>query len=131
MGVVVSRRGVSVSRLPGLCQRLNAPGGGFAIHALSGERVRDGFVVSIHPEREQYIGDRVDVGDVIAYAFENADLLVRAEWVLSCWRDDVTGVAHLDVSMVVYDRREAVRLCREYGQATFWDASTGRAVRVS
>ena len=127
--ISAASRDVSAGRMFGLCRDANRPDGGFAVGALSG-LVDSGYVVSVHPERESVVGGRLFPDDVVSFVYRNADLLSRAGYVASCWRDIRSGLAHLDVSTVVYDRREAVRLCREFDQLGFFDAWCGRGVRV-
>lgn len=121
---------ISREVLRGWARRLNVPGGGFSVSATSGADVRSGFALSVHPEREQRIGDTVTADDLMAYVRANADLLMRPGAVLGGWRDAESGQAFLDVSTVVHDRERALSLARAHDQLAFYDLSTGREVRV-
>lgn len=48
---------------------------------------------------------------------------------LGVWRDERDGAVYFDVSELVQDREEAVRLGRERGQLAVWDFASGSEVR--
>lgn len=134
---------INRGRLDQLARELDMPGGGFTFDPLTGHQVRSGFALSVYPERERQIGDRVTGADLLEYLLDNADLLAKPGMgaagagesdagrpVLGGWRDGTSGIAYLDVSIVVYGRDRAEALAAAHDQLAYFDLTNGVEVRL-
>lgn len=121
---------ITAGQLEGLARELNRPGGGFTVSVLSGFAMRSGFALSVHPEREQRIGGQVFPDDLMWFVRQNWDLLGKPGAVLGGWRDETSGLAYLDVSVVVHNRERAVALGRASKQVAMFDLSRRCEIRL-
>lgn len=115
-----------------LADALSVPDGGFSvrIEGRTAKHVTEGFAVAIHPDRERQIGDKVTADDIRQYVHDNRDFLLYGKHVFGGWRCPETGVAYLDVSVIVDDAEVAFRMAQMHGQAAYWDFANRKSVTV-
>lgn len=118
------------AKLVSMVDALSVGDGGFSVDPRTGENVRAGYAVAVHPERERVLTDPVGVGDLIAYVVQVADALALPGRVFGGWRDPQTGRMYLDVSAIIADYSDAVSLARESGQVAIFDLTAGESIRV-
>lgn len=128
--VAYSTATVGDSLLLRLARKLTVADGGFTLDPRTGFEVTEGYSVAVHEGREQQLTGAVRVADVKSYAYRNADLLAQSGTAFGGWRDPETGIAYLDVSVVVATRAEAAQLARAHGQVAFYDFAAGCSVAV-
>lgn len=119
------------ARVVSLADRLSVPDGGYTVDPRTGRFVTTGYAVAVYPDREQQISGRVGPADVTAYAYRNADVSRRSGVMFGGWRDPSSGIAYLDVSVVVASRGEAERLARRHNQLAYFDLASGSSVAVT
>jgi hypothetical protein len=110
-----------------LADALTVPDGGFTV-TRDGHDVTSGYALSTSPDHERTYAGTVSAADVLAYATEHAAALSAPGAVFGGWRDPDTGVAYLDVSIVVSDRDEALTLARVHDQLAVFDLDHGESV---
>jgi hypothetical protein len=113
-----------------LAKALDTPDGGFSVNTKTGENVTSGYALSIYPEFERQIKGRVTAREIERYMWDHSEDLAVENVVFGGWRDPETGIAFLDVSMVINDRTEALRLARQYDQLAVFDFATMESVPV-
>lgn len=130
---------VAVERYDGLItvQRLNdlarmCGKGGFVVSARTGNRpqIRRGYAVSVHPERETWIGGFVKGRDILEYMIRNWDLLSDPRALVSARRNRKTGVTELNVCTVVGNRERARLLSQVHESSSFVDMRDGKIEKV-
>lgn len=104
--------------------------GGFSVNPRTGQAPVSGYAVSTNPECNRRFTGKVSAEDIRSYAFDHAAILVTGSKILGAWLDTETGITHLDVSTVVYDRSEALALAREHGELAVWDIARGIELRT-
>ncbi|HVV11593.1 hypothetical protein [Amycolatopsis sp.] len=105
--------------------------GGFSVNPRTGQAPVSGYAVSTNPECNRQFTGRVTAEDIRSYAFDHAPILVTGSKILGAWLDTETGITHLDVSTVVYDRSEALALARKHGELAVWDVARGIELRTA
>ena len=113
-----------------LADALSVPDGGFSVTVRNWVDARAGFAVSVAPRLEQRFPGSVVHEDIERYVSEHAAMLTRPDALLGGWRNPDTGIAHLDVSIVVPGRCQAFALARSRGQLAIWDFARQVSVPV-
>lgn len=105
--------------------RLAVPDGGFTVDTATGKDQTTGYMVAAHPERSKIIpAERITPQDLSDYAAANSDLLSQPGMRFGAWHDPESGNVYLDISAVVADRAEAVRLGRAHNQKSILHLDT-------
>lgn len=118
------------AKLVAMVDALSVGDGGFSVDPRTGDDVRTGYAVAVHPEHERVLAHPVGIGDLIAYVVQVADALALPGRVFGGWRDPQTGSVYLDVSAIVADYSDAVALARKTDQIAIFDLTAGESVRV-
>lgn len=115
-----------------LLERVRQPDGGFTYHVFSDKEPKEGYALSLHPERS-YVQDidKLQFSDLVGYVAKNNDLLKQADNYLGAWHDPRSSKVYLDVSTITKDRGTAERLAREHKQIAYFDLKAGNSVDVS
>lgn len=104
--------------------------GGFTYGVVSHRSPRDGFVLSLHPERsESHDVATLTPVKLREYMKRNRDLLKQKGNFFGAWKDG--DKVYLDVSTVTKDRNEATRLALAHDQIAFYDLGKGESVDVN
>lgn len=112
--------------------RVLQPDGGFTYHPLTGKEPKDGFAVSIFPDRSWATDAReLSWSDVEGYVLKNRDLFGDRSNFLGAWHDPETHRVYMDVSRVVRSSREAASLAQKYDQIAYFDLARGESVTVN
>lgn len=95
--------------------------GGFTVQPVTNDSPTKGFVLSIYPEREAiYDADKVSPKTIRDYLRKNIDFIKgNPKRHLGGWLDG--GKVYLDISEIVNNAEEAMRLCKEHKQLAFFD----------
>lgn len=111
--------------------RLTEPDSGFTYQPFSKDEPREGFAVSIYPDRS-WAGSVSDMSPAtfVSFIMDNMDLLTQPGNYIGGWHDPVSHKVFLDVSRVVKSAAEAERLARENDQIAYFDLKGGRSVDV-
>lgn len=102
--------------------------GGFTL-SPDGNAPDVGYAVSIHPEAERILTDP-SIEDIFRYIEDWADILYldnRAH--LGGWISD-DGKLYLDISVVIADRAEALRLAARHRQLAVYDLARQQEIWV-
>lgn len=116
-----------VARTHSLLALLDEPDGGWTIDPRTGESVYGGYAVAVHPECCAVLAE-ITLGDVLEFLLRHAETLALPGRLLGGWRDPADGRIYLDVSILVEDRDEALRLARENDELAIFDFSTGESI---
>jgi hypothetical protein len=82
----------------------------------------DAYAVSIYPDRERIVDGTATADDIADFAAANHDVLADGRAVIGTWVHE--GRTYLDVSALVSDRLEALRLGEQHGQLAIFDLAT-------
>jgi hypothetical protein len=113
-----------------LADALSVPDGGFSMTVAGWHDVRAGFAVSVVPQCEQLIFGLVTPEDIERYVSDRAATLAHPHVVLGGWRCPDSGLAYLDVSVVIRSRRQALALARKHSQVAIWDFANSESVPI-
>jgi hypothetical protein len=128
--IATSRIKVAEAVLIHMSDALSVRDGGFSVHIGSGAAAREGFAVSIYPQFERRVRGLVTVQYLAGFVTEHALPLTRPDVVFGGWRDPRSTIAYLDLSIVVPDRAQALRLARLHGQRAIWDFASAESICV-
>ncbi len=100
--------------------------GGSTTNLLTGQDLGGtiNYAVSMYKDREQVIPGQPTKEQLAAYVEKNADLLAQPDHTLGTWFNEEDGNTYLDVSIVVPDMAEALRIARENNQLAIFDLRT-------
>jgi hypothetical protein len=104
--------------------------GGFTMDLHAAGFAKEGFAVSVNPERTRKISGPVDSITLVTYVSDNWDLLSENGKVFGGWLDRETGITYLDVVTLFDNREDAERLGREHGEIAIFDLETGTEIRL-
>lgn len=112
--------------------RIAKPDGGFTYQPVTHTEPKEGFALSIYPDRSFSIeADKLSEKHLVDYATKNADLFTsNADHYMGGWHDPATNVIYLDVSVVSRDRAVAERLARSHDQIAYFDLKAGKSIDV-
>lgn len=114
-----------------LFSRLSKPDGGFTYSAKTNSEPTDGFAVSPYPEHS-FAKKATDMtsDDVMDYILSKADILKKPGHHVGGWHDPETGMAFMDISVVVKTPKEAHALSKKHDQIAYFDIKKGASVTV-
>jgi len=130
----VRRRGVKKppSALQAMYDRVSQPDGGFTYQPTTGSEPKEGFALSIYPERSfAKAAKDFTFDDLVKYAVENKDVFTKKDHYLGAWHDPASGQVFLDVSMVTKDAKVAEALCQKHDQIAYFDLGQMKSVTVN
>lgn len=112
------------------------PDGGFTFDPVKGRMASTGYAVSPFPERSKVL----DVENlkpkelrkaITDYVAENMDLAEKENHYVGGWRDPQPGgKVYLDISIVVKDKEEAIRIAKAKDQIAVFDFQTFESIQV-
>lgn len=106
---------------------LQAPDGGFSLDPRTLTSVRGGYAVACHVERGVTLASARE-GDLLEFLLRNGDVLASSGAVFGGWHDPSDHRVYLDVSMLIADRSEALRLAVLHDQLAIWSFDEGRSI---
>lgn len=113
----------------GLAESLDHEGG-FTV-TLTGDHIRDGYAVSVHPEHERVLPlGPVSPFQLMRYADQVWSELGQPGSVFGAWRDPLTGHTYLDVTRVVRTHKAAYVLAAHHGQLAYFDLANGKTIHL-
>ncbi len=96
---------------------IHASSGGSTFNMYDGDLVgANGYAVAYYPERGAVIDGQATPDDIRAFITKNKDILTDPENAVGTWFNPEDGKSYLDISRVVPNRAEAIRLGREKNQ---------------
>lgn len=100
--------------------------GGSTTNLLTGQDLggTQNFAVSMYKDREQVIPGQPTKEQLRAFIEKNKDLLSTPDHTLGTWFNEDDGNTYLDVSIVVPDMAEALRIARDNQQLAIFDLRT-------
>ena len=113
-----------------LSDALSVSDGGFSIHVTTLTEAHSGYAVSTFPEFEYCAPGPVSRDDIAAYMASHAAVLASPDVVFGGWRSSGTGLAYLDISVLVPTRGAALRLARSHSQHAIWDFESCESISV-
>lgn len=120
------------SSMQELLERIAKPDGGFTYQPISDEEPKDGFAVSIYPERSvAFDFGKITFGDFIGYYQRNRDAFMRGGHYLGAWHDPETGKVFLDVSVIAKTPGSARALAMAHDQIAYYSLRAGKSVTVN
>jgi hypothetical protein len=115
-----------------LLRRLVDPDGGFTWHPRTGEMPTRGYAVAILPDIEMVFSPVAAQHDGVArFIHANWRHLQDERHFVGAWHNPVSGLIHVDISIVVSTEQEAEALCRRFRQLAYYDFTAGRSVEVA
>jgi hypothetical protein len=115
--------------LSNACANTRQADGGFSIDANTGHAVTGGYAVAAHPDREVILAE-CTMGDLLEFMIRNADLLSLPGVIMGGWHDPEDHRVYLDVSILVEDRDEAIKLAVDHDQLAIFDFATGESIKT-
>jgi hypothetical protein len=103
--------------------------GGFSVDPRTGDDVTGGYAVAVHPECEEIFAQVTPVG-VWGYMERHAETLALPGRVMGGWCDPSDGRVYLDVSILVEDRDEAIKLAVDHDQLAIFDFAAGESIKT-
>lgn len=113
--------------LHGLVEALQVPDGGFTVNAWTLHPVTGGYAVSVHPEAQRILGS-VREGDLLEYLLTHGELAERSGNAFGGWKDPADGRIYLDVTTVVDDLDQALKLARANDQLAVYGFAEGKSI---
>jgi hypothetical protein len=115
-----------------LFNRVSEPDGGFSYQPVSDKSPKEGYAVSIYPERSVAF-DMKSMGfkDLMHYYVANRDMFRKPGHFLGAWHDPESHKVFLDVSVV----RNSIGMARSdalsHDQIAFFDIKAGHSITVN
>jgi hypothetical protein len=124
-------RRIPVGRLSEEIARRHQDDGGVTINPRFGNLTGQSlFAVSLYPDRSVIqAGRSLEPAHVAAFIRQHADLLRDPRNCIGTWYDELGDVTYLDITAVLSDRLEALRLAVRFNQVGMYDL--GSAVEIS
>jgi len=113
--------------LHSLVEALQVPDGGFTVNAWTLAPITGGYAVSEHPELQRILGS-VREGDLLEYLLTHGEIAEREGNAFGGWTDPADGRIYLDVTTVVDDLDQALKLARENDQLAVWDFASQKSI---
>lgn len=115
------------AELAELAAELLETNGGFTLDS-DGQSPSEGYAVAIYPDAEEIVTDATP-GRIREYITKWSDVLARdARAHLGGWVD--AGRVYLDLSAVIPDLADALRIGREFAQIAIFDLATFTEIRL-
>ncbi len=113
-------------------KRVAAPDGGFTYQPVTGMEPKQGYALSIYPERSVAKPfNQLKFSDLVQYAKHNKDVFSKPDHYIGAWHDPQTDQVFLDVSVVTPDPQQAEQLARQKDQIAYFDLGQGKSVTVN
>lgn len=119
-------------KLHEMFDRITKPDGGFTYQPVTKEEPKDGFALSIYPDRSfAKPATALKYGDLTRFVKRNADKLKDYDHYVGAWHDPQSDQVFLDVSMVTHDPKQAATLAKQHDQIAYFDLAKMESVDVN
>lgn len=104
--------------------------GGFTLDLHSSSFAKEGFAVSVNPERTRTVSGTADTTTLVTYINDNWDLLSTEGKVFGGWVDTESGTTYLDVVTLFDSKEQALDLAVQHGELAIYDLGSGQEIRT-
>lgn len=120
------------SAMQGLFSTISKPDGGFTYQPTTKDEPKEGFALSVYPERSFATSlDKFSFDSLATYVAKNRSILSRSDHYVGGWHDPESNQIFLDVSIVTKDRKKAESLAKRHDQIAYFDLGKGKSVTVN